>query len=86
MSKFPTIPEFARTPEEISTALRAVKQSVEIMTGQRQGESYGAPQVFVKSTQPNAATNGTLKIGDLWINTSANTLYYWTGSIWQAFA
>lgn len=85
-SKFPTIPEFARTPEEIATALRAVKQSVEMLTGQRQGESVGSPQVFVQAIQPNAANRGSLKTGDLWINTSTNKLNYWTGSIWQVFS
>jgi hypothetical protein len=86
MSKFPTIPEFVKTPEEMGTALRAVKISVEILAGLRQGESKGAPQMFVQTTTPSPANKLSYKIGDLWINTSTNKLNYWTGSAWQAFA
>lgn len=86
MSRFPTIPEFVNTPQEMNTALRAVKQAVEQIAGLRQGESYGAPQVFVQSTQPSAAVAGTYKVGDFWIDTSSNTLKYWTGTTWRAFA
>ena len=82
MSKFPTIPEFVQTPEEIGTALRAVKISVEILAGLRQGESKGSPQIFVQNTQPSIANNSTYKTGDLWINTSTGKLLYWTGSTW----
>jgi hypothetical protein len=85
-SKFPTIPEFARTPGEIATALRAVKQSVEILTGQRQGESLGSPQIFIQAAQPNAAQQAALKLGDLWINTSTNKMNYWNGSVWQVLS
>jgi len=86
MSRFPTIPEFVNTPQEMSTALRAVKQAVEQIAGLRQGESYGAPQVFVQSAQPSQALSTTFKAGDFWIDTSTNTLRYWTGTAWQAFA
>ena len=86
MSNFPTIPEFVSSPQEMSTALRAVKQSVELLAGLRQGESRGAPMIFVQTVQPSAALSASYKIGDLWVNTQTNTLNFWTGSTWQALA
>lgn len=86
MSKIPSIPEFTNSPDDLSTALRAVKQVVEQITGQRQGESKGAPQVFVQATEPKPALRISYKTGDFWIDTSTNTLKYWTGSNWQALA
>jgi hypothetical protein len=85
MSKFPTIPEFVNSPEEMSAALRAVKQVVEQLAGLRQGQSRGSPQVFVQATTPIPARNIVYRPGDLWINTSNNKLNFWTGSGWQAF-
>lgn len=83
---FPTIPEFVNTPEEMSAALRAVKLSLEILAGMRQGESFGAPQVFVQGVEPSRSKTATYKKGDFWINnsTSPAVLYYWTGTAWSA--
>jgi hypothetical protein len=86
MSKFPTIPEFTNSQEDMSAALRAIKQVVEQLAGLRQGESKGAPQVFVQSTAPSAALAISYKVGDFWINTSSNTLNYWSGNVWQPFS
>lgn len=84
MSKFPTIPEFANTIEEMNTALRAIKISVEILAGLRQGESKGAPQVFVQAVEPSPVVSSTYKAGDYWINTATNKLLYWTGTTWRS--
>ena len=86
MSRLPSIPEFANTPDEIGNALRVTKQVVEQLAGQRQGESKGAPQVFVQPTEPSRALALNLKAGDLWIDTSSNVLRFWSGTAWQAFA
>lgn len=83
MSKFPTIPDFSQDLEGVVTALRTVKQTLEIMAGQRQGEDFGAPSTFVQPNTPNDALRSTYKIGDLWINTATNKLNYWTGSFWK---
>ena len=83
MSNFPTIPEFINTPEEMATALRAIKMSVEILAGLRQGEALGAPQVYVQAAEPAPNRAISYKLGDLWVNTSSNRLYFWTGSLWQ---
>ena len=86
MSSFPTIPEFTNTPEEMSTAIRALKMAVEQLAGLRQGESKGAPQIYVQTTLPSNQYTISYKIGDLWINTSNNTVSYWTGTIWQSLS
>jgi len=86
MSNFPTIPEFVGTPQEMSTALRAVKQAFEQLAGLRQGEARGAPQMFVQGVEPDRAKRILYKIGDLWINTQTNKLHFWAGTTWQEMA
>jgi hypothetical protein len=83
MSKFPTIPEFVNTPEEMSSALRAVKQAVEILAGLRQGEPKGSPQVFLQPIIPKTSLTITYKPGDFWINSADGSINYWTGSQWK---
>jgi len=85
MSRLPTIPEFASTPEEISSALRAIKQTVELLAGLRQGEARGAPQVFAQATTPKATLTISYRTGDLWIDTSTNKLNFWNGTNWTPF-
>jgi len=85
MSRFPTIPEFANSFEDISAALRAIKQSVEILAGLRQGEARGAPQVFAQATAPRPTLTISYGIGDLWIDTSTNKLNFWNGNAWTPF-
>ena len=82
-SVIPTIPEFVNTPEEMSTALRAIKLTLEIISGLRQGEGKGAPQMYVQAVEPSRAASVTYKIGDLWVNTDSNRVYFWTGRQWQ---
>lgn len=67
-------------------AIRALKQAVELLAGLRQGESKGAPQVFVQGVEPDRGQRLSYKIGDLWINRQTNELYFWTGTAWQAMA
>lgn len=86
MSKFPSIPEFTNSPQEMSTALRSMKQIVEQLAGLRQGASRGAPQIFVQTTAPTTRFAISYKEGDLWINTSNHTLNYWSGNKWQALS
>lgn len=83
MSNLPTIPDFIDEPASIGTTLRAMKQAVEIIGGQRQGASYGAPQMFVQETQPIPSRVTSFKIGDLWINTLTKKLNYWSGVQWE---
>lgn len=83
MSKYPTIPDFNGDPQSLSTTLRTVKQTLEIMAGQRQGEDLGAPSVYVQVKTPNQALRSTYKVGDLWINLSTGKINFWTGNVWQ---
>ncbi len=83
MSKFPTIPDFTNNLESIATAVRAMKDSIEQLTGQRQGQSLGTPSIYVQPQAPSQVLRNSSKIGDLWVNTTDNTLSYWTGKSWQ---
>lgn len=83
MSKYPAIPDFTRTFESMEPALRALKESTEIITGHRQGESLGAPSIFVQATEPLVAQRPSYKIGDLWIDTRVDKMNYWSGKEWR---
>jgi hypothetical protein len=85
VSNLPTIPDFTDDPTSIATALRAVKQVVEIISGQRQGPARGAPQMFVQENEPITSRVTSFKIGDFWINTLTKELHYWDGVQWQVF-
>lgn len=83
MSKAVSIPDFTEGDiRSMSTSLRAVKQILEGMTGQRQDESKGSPAVYVQTTEPRAGRN-FFSIGDFWINSNTKVLSYWTGNYWQ---
>lgn len=83
MSKAVNIPDFADGDlRGMSTALRAVKQVLDGMTGQRQDDSRGSPAVYVQTTEPRAGRN-LFSVGDFWINSNTKTLSYWTGNFWQ---
>lgn len=86
MSKLPNIPEFAENIHDMNAALRAVKLSLEILAGLRQGESKGAPQVFVQGTVPATTSSTTYKAGDIWINNTNDQMYYWNGTNWRPVA
>lgn len=86
MSKLPNVPDFTDDPQSMSTALRAVKQAVEIIGGQRQGQSLGAPQVFVQENEPTFSPSTTFSIGDQWIKPSARVMSFWDGRQWLALA
>jgi len=83
MSKLPTIPDFTDEPQSIGTALRTVKQAVEIIGGQRQGQSLGAPQMFVQPNEPTISRLTSFSRGDQWINDATDQMYYWDGRQWK---
>ncbi len=83
MSKFPAIPEFTDDAQSMGITLRAVKDSVEQLTGKRQGQSLGSPSMFVQSFAPTPSSLTVLTRGDLWINESSNVMSYWNGSQWR---
>lgn len=67
----------------MNAALRTVKMALEILGGLRQGQSLGAPVVFVQGAAPDDRLNTQLRIGDQWINTTTDRMYYWTGDVWK---
>ena len=83
MSKLPAIPDFTDEPQSLGTALRTVKQAVEIIGGQRQGQSLGAPQVFVQPVEPTTSRLTSFNRGDQWINDDTDQMYYWDGRQWK---
>jgi hypothetical protein len=82
MSKYPTIPDFNTTPESMATALRAVKEAVGILCGQRQGDSLGAPEVYAQAFEPKGGDTSRKK-GDFWVDTRVNKLNFWNGKFWE---
>lgn len=86
MSKFASIPNFVDTPESMGVALRSIKDSVEQLTGQRQGQSLGAPSMFVQELAPSNGRATVLSTGDLWIKPSTRVMSYWDGRVWTQLA
>lgn len=86
MSKLPTIPDFAETLDGVSTTVRAIKGAVEILGGQRQGQSLGAPAMFVQEQEPAPSRLTSFSLGDLWIKPSTRVMSYWDGAQWTALA
>ena len=84
MSKVATIPEFVDgDARSMSVALRAMKQAVETLGGQRYDQSQGAPAVYVQTTTPSQNRN-PFRVGDFWINPSTKKLSYYNGNYWEA--
>jgi hypothetical protein len=79
VSRFPAIPEPSDLPSTIM-AVRAMKDIVEQLAGQRQGNSLGAPQVFLQSTAPQPGARVVLGRGDIWFSDPG--MSYWDGQRW----
>lgn len=86
MSKLPSIPDFVETLDGVSTTLRAVKGAVEIIGGQRHGQSLGAPSMFVQEEAPQNARQALVSLGDLWIRPSTRVMSFWDGREWTPLA
>jgi hypothetical protein len=86
VSRYPAIPDFSDVASMQHT-VRAMKEILEQLAGQRVGDSRGAPSVFVQDTAPSSLLDSTRKHGDLWItNSSPPTLYFWNGVRWVQVA
>lgn len=74
---FPSIPDPAANVQSLYDAVRIMKYSLELLTGQS-GE-IAAARVFVRATVPAPQASG-----DLWIDTSRNNkLLMWDGTDWR---
>lgn len=74
---YPSIPDPGQSQESLFQSVMALKQTVELLTGQRPGPTFGAPRLFIQSVIP--VTSDT---GDFWVNSSTNKLSYWNGKAW----
>lgn len=75
MSKYPTIPEPDNTVEGLTNTIRALKQTVELLAGLRQGADKGALTTFYQTFTPQV-TNPNAEYA-VWINPTDNKMYYW---------
>jgi lipopolysaccharide export system protein LptA len=66
----------------MSATLRALKQEVETISGMRQGQSKGAPAVFVQAQEPRKTLSATFKTGDFWINPDTKQLWFYNDNLW----
>lgn len=57
--------------------MRALKQSLEIVTVQTSTGSNGAPLVFIQSAQPTRHNKG-----DFWIQEGTSLMFYSNGTSW----
>lgn len=79
--RYPAIPVVGETLGEIVPAVRAMKDSVEQLTGQHQTTGVGAPVMHVQDIEPR--DRGHFARGDLWIKPQENTMFWWTGTNWK---
>lgn len=89
MLSWPTIPDPSQDVSNHYNVLRALKDIVELITGQRGGAPAPITRTFATPTQPGAANSPILirqlQAGDLWIDTgNAAKLNYWdaTTKLW----
>ena len=82
MSRRNTIPEFTSDPRSLETALRTMKDIVEVFLGSRRREGR-ASQTFVEAIAPDPRAGFNLGAGDYWIRTGDDTLHYWDGRLWK---
>ncbi len=75
---FPSIPDPQANTESLYDVVRTMKQSVELLAGQK--GSVAAARVSVSAAPPTPVASG-----DLWVNTGSNNkLFVWDGTDWRA--
>jgi hypothetical protein len=81
VSEFAAIPEPGATLESVLDAVRALKNNVELLIGQR-GNSPSA-RLFYQIAAPKSSET---RIGDFWVRKDTKALLYWDGREWMALA
>jgi hypothetical protein len=79
--QYASIPAPTRDVDNLVACINALKQNVEMLTGQRGGEAVAAARVFVAEAQPVGVVSG-----DLWIVPSQNKMFYWWEKRWNFFS
>lgn len=77
------IPDPTADPQSLLMAVRAIKEVVEGLTGQRPGTAGRSPRVYIQAVRPNAQTGALLSEGDFWIAKGTDKLFFWDGRLWQ---
>jgi len=85
MSNWPTIEEPSADPSKQIGILQAMKQTLEMLTGQRKAPIATA-RAYVEPIAPGAVNSPIpvqqLRKGDFWINTaSSNKLNFWNDDL-----
>lgn len=83
--KWPAIPEPGDQLPTLIEPLRALKNLLEMVTGQRTGAPVTMARIFKTDIRPGAANStilvGDLKDADLWIDTANNNkLRFWNNA------
>ena len=82
-NRFPSIPEFTKDPESMVAAMRAMKEALEQLTGQRTGGQVGYVAKFSGARAPSQDGKNQIGPGDTWFNEATAALYVWTGKTWK---
>lgn len=80
MSEYSAIPDPGVTLESVLDVVRALKNNVELLTGQR-GNSPAA-RLFYQADAPKFSET---RNGDFWLQKNTKTLLFWDGLEWQGF-
>lgn len=83
-NRYSAIPDFTSTPESMAATLRAMKDIVEELAGNRQGSALGAPSIYIQGFPPQEVQR--LRLRDLWINSETDVMHWWTGAEWRPIA
>ena len=65
-NRFPSIPEFTKDPESMVAAMRAMKEALEQLTGQRTGTQVGYVAKFIGPKAPTQDGKNRIGTGDIW--------------------
>lgn len=88
MPKFPTIQEPSQDPALNYDMLRSLKDTAELVTGQRTNGGARFARVFNEVIEPGMSNSkfrrSDIQEGDFWVNRLKKTLYFWdaTSSFW----
>lgn len=83
--RFPVIQDFdASDISAVGSAMRAVKGSVDIMTGNTQRGKRGGVAALTYATDVDPqGTGASLEQGDVWVNTATEAVSVWLGTKWK---
>lgn len=82
MSNTNSIPEPTPDLQGLITTVRALKEVVEGLTGQRPGRVAPAPRIYVRPVRPDPREE-PVNPYDLWIASGTNQMHYFDGRLWQ---